>query len=83
MLRIALLTVASLAAAAPAWAQGDAPPPPDPERQALTYELQECVGSRLRTTTQLFAMKAQLDAATKRADEAEAKLKAADSPPPK
>lgn len=80
MLRTATLIAASLIVAEGALAQGDAPASPDPEKQALTYELQECVGNKLRTTTQLFAMKAQLDAANKRADEAEAKLKAKEEP---
>lgn len=75
-----LLSIASLlAASATAAVAQDAPArTTDFEKQALAYELQECVGAKIRTTTQVLALRAQLEAATKRAEEAEAKLTPAD-----
>jgi hypothetical protein len=57
-----------------AFAQDDQTQSPDPEKQALAYELQDCIGGKVRTTTQIFALRRQLETATKRAAEAEGKI---------
>lgn len=74
-----LLTASLLVAIATASSAQDAPGrTTDFEKQALAYELQECVGAKIRTTSQVLALRAQLEAATKRAEDAEAKLKPAE-----
>lgn len=76
MLRVGIVLILTSWCNSVASAQGDTPVQADPEKQALAFELQECVGGKVRTATQLFTLKLQLDAATKRADEAESRLKA-------
>ena len=71
MLRI-ILAAAALAAAPSLVRAADAPP----ELQALGRMTQECQGREAGALVQVYALQAQLAAQTKRADEAEAKLKA-------
>lgn len=80
MHRLAVALVAFLASVGLAAAEDRAPAPSDAEKLALTFELQECVTGKLRVSQTMFQLKAQLDAANKRADEAEASLKAKDEP---
>ncbi|WP_407530981.1 hypothetical protein [Methylobacterium oryzisoli] len=57
--------------------------PPDPEKQALAYQIQECIEGKTRALTGFIANEAQLKelreklvAEKKRADEAEGRLRA-------
>jgi ATP/maltotriose-dependent transcriptional regulator MalT len=88
-MRVAILGSA-LAFAWPAMALDAAPTAgqkPDPAQQALVQMLQEAQSREAQALVQAYALRAQiaemkerLDAATKRADEAEAKLKAEPAP---
>lgn len=84
MLRIVLLSMTLAAVATPAGA-ADVQPSPPPEVQALGRMAQECQGREASALVQTYALQARLAEAqarlaaeTKRADDAEAKLKPAE-----
>lgn len=84
MFRAALYAMALAIVALPACA-ADAPPvppTPPPEVQALGRMAQECQGREASALVQAFTLQARLAAETKRADDAEAKLKPADPAKP-
>lgn len=81
MLRTVLSAMALAAVALPACAS-DASPAPPPEVQALGRMAQECQSREASALVQAFTLQARLAAETKRADDAEAKLKSAEPAKP-
>ncbi|MEN3208655.1 hypothetical protein PUR23_01235 [Methylorubrum populi] len=78
MIRRVLVAVALLAVCGSAFAEERAP---DPAQQALVQMVQEAQQREALALVQVYRLRAQLAAMTKRAEEAEAKLKPADAPP--
>ena len=74
--RIALAALLALTATV-AFAQQQSP---DPAQAALGQMVGECQNREAQALVQVYALRAQLAAATKRADEAEAKLKGTEKP---
>lgn len=72
LVAIAILSIPTLAFAQPA--------APDPAQQALVQMIGEAQSREAQALVQVYTLRAQFAAEKKRADDAEAKLKAADEP---